>query len=66
MNGGRKLSQWNLFVKKIYKEGKAKHSNYQFKQALKDASTRKREMKNNNTSSVKMNKKVKTRKNRKH
>ena len=66
MKGGRKLSQWNLFVKKIYREGKAKHSNYEFKQALKDASTRKREMKNIANSS-KINKKAaKTRKNKKY
>ena len=31
-------SQWNLFVKKIYKEGKAKNPEYQFRQALVDAS----------------------------
>ena len=44
MKGGRKLSQWNLFVKKIYQEGKAKNSKYDFKQALTDASSRKSEM----------------------
>jgi hypothetical protein len=44
MNGGRKLSQWNLFVKKVYKDGKSKDSNYAFKQALQDASKRKSEM----------------------
>ena len=37
-------SEWNLFVKKIYQEGKSKDSNYEFKQALKDASKRKSEM----------------------
>jgi len=41
----RKLSAWNLFVQKIYKEGKAKNKNYEFKQALKDASAHKSEMK---------------------
>ena len=41
----RKLSDWNIFVKKIYAEGKAKNSNYEFKQALEDASKRKSEMK---------------------
>ena len=41
----RKLSDWNIFVKKIYTEGKAKNSNYEFKQALEDASKRKSEMK---------------------
>lgn len=44
MQGGRKLSQWNLFVKKIYREGKAKNPKYEFKQALEDASKRKSEM----------------------
>jgi hypothetical protein len=44
MQGGRKLSSWNLFVKKVYKEGKAKNPNYEFKQALVDASKRKSEM----------------------
>jgi len=44
MQGGKKLSSWNLFVKKVYKEGKAKNSNYEFKQALVDASKRKSEM----------------------
>ena len=40
----RKLSAWNIFVKKIYKEGKAKNPNYEFKQALEDASKRKADM----------------------
>ncbi len=35
---------WTMFVKKIYKEGKAKNPNYEFKQALVDASKRKAEM----------------------
>ena len=33
-----------MFVKKIYWEGKKKDKNYEFKQALKDASARKGEM----------------------
>lgn len=37
-------SEWNMFVKKIYEEGKAKDSDYEFGQALKDASKRKSEM----------------------
>jgi hypothetical protein len=37
-------SAWNLFVKKIYLEGRGKNKNYSFKQALKDASKRKGEM----------------------
>ena len=44
MQGGRKLSSWNLLLKKVYKEGKAKNANYEFKQALVDASKRKSEM----------------------
>ena len=42
---GKKLSTWNLFVKKIYAEGKAKNPNYAFKDSLKEASRRKGEMK---------------------
>jgi hypothetical protein len=49
----RKLSNWNIFVKKIYAEGKAKNPNYEFKQALEDASKRKSEMKNHSASGVK-------------
>lgn len=37
-------SKWNMFVKKIYEEGKSKNPDYEFKQALKDASKRKSEM----------------------
>jgi len=37
-------SAWNMFVKKIYEEGKAKDPKYEFKQALVDASKRKGEM----------------------
>ena len=44
MQGGRKLSSWNIFVKKVYQEGKAKDKDYCFKQALSDASKRKGEM----------------------
>jgi len=46
MKGGRKLSSWNLFVKKVYSEGKSSDKNYSFKQALSDASSRKSEMSN--------------------
>lgn len=46
----RKLSDWNIFVKKVYTEGKAKNSNYKFKQALEDASKRKSEMKHTSVS----------------
>lgn len=45
MKGGKRaLSPWNIFVKKIYKEGKNSNPNYEFKDALKDASKRKGEM----------------------
>jgi hypothetical protein len=46
MKGGRKASPWNMFAKKVYEEGHSKDSDYSFKQALKDASKRKGEMKN--------------------
>lgn len=38
------LSEWNKFVSKVYKEGKSSSPDYQFKDALKDASKRKGEM----------------------
>lgn len=38
------MTAWNDFVKKIYHEGHKANPNYQFKQALKDASKRKSEM----------------------
>jgi hypothetical protein len=38
------MTAWNDFVKKIYHEGHKSNPNYQFKQALKDASKRKGEM----------------------
>lgn len=45
MNGGkRKLSSWNLLVKKVFHEGRSKNKSYSFKQALTDASKRKSEM----------------------
>jgi hypothetical protein len=40
----KKLSAWNLFVKKVYAEGKAKNKSFKFKDALKAASKRKSEM----------------------
>lgn len=49
-------SQWNMFVKKIYEEGKAKDSNYEFKQALIDGSKRKSEMGRASASKVKSKK----------
>ena len=66
MKGGKKLSAWNLFVKKIYKEGKSQNKNYSFKQALSDASKRKSEMSKNisstETNIIKQNKNNKTKK----
>jgi hypothetical protein len=53
-------SAWNMFVKKIYQEGKAKDSNYEFKQALKDASKRKSEMGHSSKSSKSSSKRNKT------
>ena len=38
------MSAWNDFVKKIYWENKKKNKNFQFKDALKEASKRKGEM----------------------
>ena len=51
----RKLSSWNLFVKKVYKENPGKT----FSQALKIASTLKKQGKMNGT--AKVVKKAKTR-----
>ena len=59
MKGGRKLSPWNLFVQKVYNEGKAKDSNYDFSQALKDASERKSEMGSMKSANAKGTKKSK-------
>ena len=59
------LSKWNLFTKKIFKEGKAKNSNYTFQQALKDASKRKGEMGSMKNESKMMTKK-RGRKSRRH
>ena len=59
-------SEWNMFVKKIYEEGHAKDSNYQFKQALKDASKRKSEMGHSSSASgVKRSKTAKKSRSRK-
>ncbi len=65
MKGGRKLSEWNLFVKKIYDEGKSKDENYEFGQALADASERKKEMKMGIASGIKSKKSKKSKKSRK-
>jgi len=45
MKGDKRApSQWNLFVKKIFIEGKENNPNFAFKDALKEASRRKGEM----------------------
>lgn len=61
---GKKLSSWNLFVQKVYKEGKAKNKSYEFRHALKDASRRKHEM--SSSASASANKSKKHRKSKKH
>jgi hypothetical protein len=60
MQGGRKLSQWNIFVKKIYQEGHSKNKDYSFKQALTDASKRKSEMGSSSATVTKKSKKSKS------
>ena len=42
VGGKRKLSKWNKFVKKVYTEEHRKNKNFQFKDALKKASTMKK------------------------
>ena len=61
MQGGRKLSQWNIFVKKIYHEGHSKNKDYSFKQALSDASKRKGEMGSSSAMGTKKTKQSKSR-----
>ena len=54
------MSAWNDFVKKIYWENKKKNKNFQFKDALREASRRKGEMGSSSSKSMKtMNKKSK-------
>jgi hypothetical protein len=50
------MSAWNDFVKKIYWENKKKNKNFQFKDALREASRRKGEMGSSSSSSSKSNK----------
>ena len=45
------MSAWNDFVKKIYWENKKKNKNFQFKDALREASRRKGEMGSSSSSS---------------
>ncbi len=56
------MTAWNDFVKKIYHEGHAKDPNYQFKNALKDASKRKGEMGSSGTTGKTTKKSRKSRK----
>lgn len=64
MKGGKRaLSSWNIFVKKVYREGKSSNSNYAFKDALRDASKRKGEM-GTSSSSTKKVKKSRSRRNK--
>lgn len=58
------MSAWNDFVKKIYWENKKKNKNFQFKDALKEASRRKGEM-GSSSSSKNANKSMKTMNNNK-
>ena len=54
------MSAWNDFVKKIYWENKKKNKNFQFKDALREASRRKGEMGSSSKSkSMKMGKSMK-------
>ena len=53
----KKLSSWNLFVKKVYKENPGKT----FSQCLKIASTLKKQGKMNSTKSVKAKRKSRRR-----
>ena len=65
MQGGRKLSSWNIFVKKIYQEGHSKDKNYSFKQALTDASKRKGEMGSHTVTGTKKSMSKKSKKSKK-
>ena len=61
----KKLSAWNIFVSKVFKEGKAKNKSYQFRDALKDASARKGEMGTSTSMETKSMTKSTTKKRRK-
>jgi len=56
------MSAWNDFVKKIYWENKKKNKNFQFKDALKEASRRKSEMGSSKSSETGMGKSSKNNK----
>jgi hypothetical protein len=53
------MSAWNDFVKKIYWENKKKNKNFQFKDALREASRRKSEMGSSSSKPMKMGKSMK-------
>ena len=53
-------SAWNMFVKKIFHEGKKNNKTYSFKEALQDASRRKGEMGTMSATSGKTSKKSRT------
>jgi hypothetical protein len=53
------MSAWNDFVKKIYWENKKKNKNFQFKDALREASRRKGEMGSSSSKSMKPMKSMK-------
>lgn len=57
-------SEWNMFVKKVFEEGRAKNPNFSFGEALKEASARKNrgEMGNAVASGVKPGKMSRTKK----
>jgi hypothetical protein len=59
------VTAWNLFVKKVYHQGRSKNKHYSFKQALQDASKRKGEM-GKSTKSKKSKGGRKTRHRRRH
>jgi hypothetical protein len=54
------MSAWNDFVKKIYWENKKKNKNFQFKDALREASRRKGEMGSSSSKSSKSSKSMKS------
>ena len=56
------MSGWTDFVTKIYNEEHSKNPNYQYKQAMKDASKRKGEMGSSSSSAKTSKKQRKTKK----
>jgi len=62
VGGGRKKSAWNMLVQQVYKAEKSINPNFQFKDALKKASSLKKS--GNYGSMMSKSKKMKTRKTR--